>query len=249
MHTFELRAIRHTSEASINLRARRAWFDEVVPPPPAPADAGDPAKAKKTDDKSGTQPPAKTFTQEELNDIVGNRSKQSREAAINELLKELGEENLDGLKTKHKAAKDAEEASKTEAEKLLAQAQRLETENADLAQKLADAEAARRRDKLEGAVVMAAKDAKAVYPEDVWLWLNTNAADDLAKVIGDDGEVNAKAVETLVGKAKEARPTYFEAQRRTPGSPSNNGGRVPDPGKEEKERAGSQVRSKVRRAM
>ena len=233
-----LTALRNPSTATISLRQRRRWFDGDGTPPPVPDPAaGDSAKPKKPDDKSGTQPPVKTFTQEELDSIVGNRSKESRQAAVNELLKKLGLDSEDDLVKKVAEHKKAEEARLSEAEKLTKRADTAEAEKAEALKKLAVSEAARLRDRLENAVLLAAKDALAVHADDVWLWLNTNMSDDLTKAIGDDGKVNDKQIESLIGKVKEARPTYFEAQRRSPGSPSNHGGHVPDPAAPVKQQA------------
>ena len=242
------RIIRKSSAPS--LLKRRAWFDGEGTPPPPPPPADDTSGAGgKPPDKPADKPPIKTFSQEELDAIVGNRSKESRQAAINELLKELGEENLDGLKAKHKAAKDAEEAALSEQQKLTKRAETAEVKAQELEQKLKDEQAARLRDKLQNDVLIAASNAKSQHPEDVWQWLNANAAEDLAKAINDKGEVDKKVVEGLVGKAKDARPSWFEAQRKVPGSPSNSGGKVPEPGKEKEQAAAARQRASIRRSF
>lgn len=82
-----------------------------------------------------TTPPAggqggRTFTQAELDTIVGERATRAKGAAISELLGELGFEKADDLKALVKAAKDRQASEQTEAQKLaaqLAEAQKRET--------------------------------------------------------------------------------------------------------------------------
>lgn len=224
------------SNMGLSLRKRRTWYDDQPPADtPPPDDKGGASGSKPPSDK----PPAdKTFTQADLDAIVSNERKQTRKASVEELVKKLGlgsEDELARLVGEHKQAK---EAALTEQQKLAQRAEAAETRAQELEQKLKDEQAARRNDLLNMEVKLAAKDANAMHPEDVWTWLRTNRADDLDKVIGDDGKVNTKAIEGLIGAAKEARPNFFEDKKRfTPGSPSNSGGRVPEPNAKEKDAA------------
>jgi hypothetical protein len=70
-------------------------------------------------------PPAgvstRTFTQEQLDAIVGERAMRAKGAAIGELLSELGFEKADDLRALVKAAKERQASEQTEAQKLQAQ--------------------------------------------------------------------------------------------------------------------------------
>jgi len=64
---------------------------------------------------------SRTFTQEQLDAIVGERATRAKGAAISELLGELGFEKADDLKALVKAAKERQASEQTEAQKLQAQ--------------------------------------------------------------------------------------------------------------------------------
>lgn len=63
------------------------------------------------------KPKGKTFTQEELDALFAQRAAQAKTSALTDLFKELGVENADSLKAVIKAAKDADDAQKTELQK------------------------------------------------------------------------------------------------------------------------------------
>ena len=64
---------------------------------------------------------SRTFTQEQLDAIVGERAMRAKGAAIGELLSELGFEKADDLRALVKAAKERQASEQTEAQKLQAQ--------------------------------------------------------------------------------------------------------------------------------
>jgi hypothetical protein len=63
------------------------------------------------------KPKGKTFTQEELDTLFAQRATQAKSSALSDFLKELGVENADALKSALKAAKDADDAQKSELQK------------------------------------------------------------------------------------------------------------------------------------
>src|SRR3990167_691925 len=102
------KTLRTSRASAINLLKRRAWYaDEPVEEIPAPETP--PAKSGET--------AGKTFTQEQLDKLLGERAARAREAAIADLVKELGFDSADTLKAKAKAAAEAEAAQQTELEK------------------------------------------------------------------------------------------------------------------------------------
>jgi hypothetical protein len=78
--------------------------------------------------ESSTGTTGKTFTQSDVDKIVGRRAKAAETAARNALLAELGVDDLGGLKATLDAKRQADEANMTEAEKLKAEAARAKAE-------------------------------------------------------------------------------------------------------------------------
>ena len=84
---------------------------------------------------AGDAPP-RTFTQEDLDRIVGERAKHAKSSAISDLLKELGYEKPDELKAAIKRQRDAEAANQSELEKAQKAATEAQTRYADLESRL-----------------------------------------------------------------------------------------------------------------
>lgn len=78
----------------------------------------------------------RTFTQAQLDAIVGERATRAKSAAINDLLGELGFEKADDLKALVKAAKERQASEQTEAQKLQAQLEAAQKREGTLAAQL-----------------------------------------------------------------------------------------------------------------
>lgn len=78
--------------------------------------------------ENSTGSTGKTFTQSDVDKIVGRRAKAAETAARNALLAELGVDDLGGLKATLEAKRQADEANMTEAEKLRADAAKAKAE-------------------------------------------------------------------------------------------------------------------------
>lgn len=85
----------------------------------APDGQGEGGEATNTQPAGGST--TRTFTQEQLDAIVGERAMRAKGAAIGELLSELGFEKADDLRALVKAAKERQASEQTEAQKLQAQ--------------------------------------------------------------------------------------------------------------------------------
>ena len=81
---------------------------------------------------TGGQGSSGAFTQEDLNRAAGNARAQGRQAAIRDLLGDLGIEKLDDLKAGFKAYRDAEDRRKSDLEKAREQVSTLESQIAGL---------------------------------------------------------------------------------------------------------------------
>jgi len=153
------------------------------------------------------------FTQEDLDRVAGETRKAGREAAEKELLKELGVEDREALKASLKAAKDAEDAQKTESQKL-------QEENAKL---LADAEAAKaeaRNSRIDSALSLKIRDA-GINPE--------RASSAMRLVDLSALEVNGtevKGLDEAVAKLKAESPEWFVAGFKPPDASGTSGGPV-----------------------
>jgi len=208
------RTLRTMRAASINLRQRRAWFADAPEGEPAP----DTAPGTNSGGSTGT-----TFTQADVDRIVGERAKRAKEAGISELLKELGFEKPDDLKTLVTTYRAADEAEKSELEKAQVKITALEKKAQEAEQRAAQSAQERLEERRNAAILAALKDAE--HPGDVLLWLAANKAEAVKATLKDDGTLDEKAISTLVTEAKKERPSYFKSG--SPGSPSNAGGKTP----------------------
>ena len=183
-----------------------------------------PATPPEQETPTGGQADTKSFTQAELDKMFADRAKQAKQSAQADLLKALGVDDLDALKTLLKEAANLKQAQMSESEKLQAEADKAAKRAAELEAALNAERQAARESKRDAAIKEAAKSVE--NPGDVVVWAQANAADQLAKTLTDDGAVDDKAVKELVEACRKARPNWFTAGG--PGSPSNNGGKVPD---------------------
>lgn len=129
---------------------------------------------KKPDDASGK----KSFTQEELDALMGDRARRAGEAANKKLLEDLGVKDPEELKTRLKAAKDAEAASQTDLQKAQTVAAD-EKKRADLADDERKKALAKADEKLLRAAVMATATAQGVDDAELktlWLLLKDDAS-------------------------------------------------------------------------
>ncbi len=189
-----------------------------------------PVPTENPQDKKGDKPGATvetTFTQADLDRVAGNTRKEARQAAINELLKELGLDNTEALKATVTDAQKRKQDEMTEAQKLQERIDKLTQERDNAAQRAQEVEAARIADKVNGKLEALATKARVEHPEDVVKFLRDNHSDDVKALIGEDGKIDDKAAERLLEVVKKARPNWFAVSGL--GSPSNRDGRPPQP--------------------
>lgn len=147
----------------------------------------------------------RTFTQAQLDAIVGERATRAKGAAISELLGELGLEKADDLKALVKAAKAKQASEQTEAQRL--QAQLAE------AQKREATTTARLRELALINAVQAAAQKVGIVDAEVALALIQGA-------IQFDGDGNPQGVEAALTELVKAKP-FLKAQSAGSGSPTN----------------------------
>lgn len=210
------------NHAGQSLRKWRSWFDEVPPTTPAQS-ITTPATPAVQQGASGER----TFTQAEVDAMMGERAKRAADAAVAKLLADLGAENLDTLKKDTAAAKAAKEAEMTALDKANAAIEAEKKRAAEFEAQLTSERQSRLLDRRNSAITAAAQKARAEAPDDVVLWAEKYHSDDLAKVLKEDGAVDEKAVGALIEKCRAERKNWFTGSG--PGSPSNRDGRNPQP--------------------
>ncbi len=148
---------------------------------------------------------AKTFTQDEVNAMVGKVRGEGRTAASSELLKQLGVETIDEAKAALASMKEIEDAKKSEVDKALALASKSE---AALATANTTIEALNRRVvdteiKIEAARVVMDKDGKTVTRPA----FRDDALDDVLILIKRDGIKEVEGKQEGIDKALAALAT------------------------------------------
>lgn len=160
------------------------------------------------DNSSGGEQ-TRTFKQSELDAMFAERAKQAGQSAVTNLLKEIGVEKIEDIKSVLQAAKDAETAQ-------LSELQKAQKEAADLkaAKEKADAEKAESLTKAAERLLKAAVLAEASKhgfndPSDAWLYLDRAAIkakdDDTYDGLDKAVEAVAKAKPYLVKQQQQGQ--------------------------------------------
>jgi DNA-directed RNA polymerase beta subunit len=173
-------------------------------------------------DKSGADA-ASTFTQEQVNAIVGERARRAEESAVSNLLKSLGFEKADELKAMIEDTRKRQAAEMSEAERAKAEAEKVRKEADSYKTALEAERQARISDKRDSAITSALKTAD--NPQAILTLLKAEAADEVAKVLTEDGKVDEKALGKLVKEAEAKWPGLFKPS--APGTPSHSDGKTP----------------------
>lgn len=236
--------------AGISLRKRRCWYEGEQPSEQTQgtdttqqSGQGSGQSTGTSAGQSGGQSSPETFslTASQLAERL-NRAEQS---AINKVYEGLGVKNSDELKAMLDDYRKRTDGEKSELEKVTAKATKLEAEAKEAKDRATQMEQERRLEKRNNAILKALDEAE--HPLDVLIWLEANAKSEVEAALADDGTLDEKKVKALVDRAKKDRPNFFK--KLTPGSPSNRGGRVPDPTTRDLEQARAHVRAQVRKSL
>lgn len=199
-----------------------------------------------TQDTDNTTPPTQpdtsqgkqegTFTQADIDRIVGERVKRANESATKQLLEALGIESLDAGKQFFEAEKARKEAEMTELEKANAQVKAIQQALEAQKETTAKLEQERLNDKRDNqllALLTNAHDASSALA-----LLKATQADKLDSLMAD-GNFNSKVAETLISEFEANNAYMFASKAR--GTPSNAGGRAPNPDKKAKNELSAQI--------
>lgn len=188
----------------------------------------------------------KTFTQEQLEEVLKERIKRAEDTAAKRILEALGVSDVDTAKNALKAHSEAEEAKKSEVEKLQSKITAAEQRAVDAEAKLSALIAERKTEKRNQSLNEALTEAKASNAKRLLTLMTTEQVSMMADLFDEnDAPVKGK-VDALLEMAKKTYPEYFTVQTAPPGSPSNRKGSVPEPDKGAKDTASAVYRRMMR---
>ena len=171
------------------------------------------------------------------------RLEQAKKSGVNDLLEQLGIDSADTLAAMVKAAKDKADAEKTDLQRITDERDTLTKTIEQLTAQLGDAQTTLRRERVDNSVLDALRTAKARNPHDVLTLLR--ADDSLKAVVGEDGTIDAKALEQAITTFKTARPDYFGVVSQGGGVPSNAHSKPPAADTKAADRARANMRRQV----
>lgn len=177
--------------------------------------------------KEGQNQSAKTYTQAELDQMMGERAKRAQESTTKKLLSALGltsEAEIETLKATITEAQSLKQSQMSEAEKANEALKKATQTITDLQAKLTERETFFRQKEISGAVKEAVTAMKANDFDAIYLWAEKYHAEALNAVMGEDDKVDAKALEKLLDAVKKDKPGYFTPVTQHMGSQSNANG-------------------------
>lgn len=155
-----------------------------------------------------------TFTQEQLDAILKDRLERATKKTRDEILGELGIEDLETAKQTMTEAQKAREAQMSELEKANARIEKLEAQ-AQAAQHEAEATRAAANEALLRAAVIS-KAGQFNDPEDAWKFVDTSEIEQLE-------DNTFKGVEEALSKLAESKPYLVKADQSNSQQQATNG--------------------------
>jgi len=181
-----------------------------------------------------------SFTQAQVDAMIGKARMEARSVASNSILEELGIDNLDGLKGALGELDKLKKASMSESEQLQAE---LEKAEADKQAALEAANAAKVElinTKKSTQLRNVLTEEKADHAQDLMLILEAKHGTELAACFDENGVENDGMLSAFLKKHKPNYPHYFGTTGG--GSPSNSGGVPPGDTAEANEAARARIR-------
>lgn len=209
--------------------SRLLWF--LVPQlalydaDPAPPNPGNPNPQNPDPNANGGgEGDKKTFTQAELNALFADRANQASTAAINKLLKDLGVESADAIKTALAEAKKVQDAQLSELDKAKADATKAAKDKETAEAAAAQATQLANTRLMQSAVMLeAAKTEHKFKPEalgDVWAFVDRSKLK-----VEENGDVTGVA--DAVKAVAKAKPYMVTEDKPAPGTPGPRRGQPP----------------------
>lgn len=175
------------------------------------------------EDKSGQED--KLYTQKDFDKSAWKLRKEGGEKAISELLKELGFEKSDDLKTLIADAKKRQEAEMSEMDKAKKGIEAEIKKREAIEQELNQLRLEKQQTLLDRAVETALQKSNAKKPADVLDLMKARGK--LADILTDEGQIDDKKLTAAIEGFKKDNAEYFGSGN--PGSPSNTGAKPPVP--------------------
>lgn len=214
--------------------------DETQTPAPGttPETATENSGGKTPGSEGGDKP---IMNQAEFERLMKERLMRDREVREKEFLTTYGVTSRDELKTALEAARKRDEADLSEAEKTKKALDKLTAERETAMKELQAEREARKAEKLDMAIIAAAKGAH--NPKLVVSMLRDEQSDALTKAMKEDGTVDTAALDKLIADLRKKEGYLFGGS--SPGSPSNSGGKAVEPDAKLKEEQRLRLRRQI----
>lgn len=173
----------------------------------------------KTPDPKAAETKPKTLTQEEFDSLVQDRVARASKSSQEKLAKELGFASVEELTAAAKAHKEAQEAAKTETQRLQEAKEAAERKAQEEATKATEALTKADKRIIRTEVRSLARELGAVDLDDVEILLEKSGGE-----IKVDEEGNVTGAKEALEALKTAKPHLFTAEKQTPapvGGPLN----------------------------
>lgn len=188
-----------------------------------PDESDDQTKKKSGNDED--EDPVVSMSQAKYDKMLAGKAKQGKRAATNDLLKSLDVESIDELKTILEAKAEAEEAEKSDGEKLQSAHDDAKGKLDAALDKVKSLEAQVIADAVRNALIHQARAAGAQHPEDVAAMALTLPGEFEAYA---DDQIDPDVIEEMVETVKKQREGWFGEAQAPQGNPPHDKGRAPN---------------------
>lgn len=158
------------------------------------------------------------FTQEDLNKAAGNARSEARERTLSEITRELGVADLEAVKAAVKSQQEAEEANRSEAEKLQKQFEKSQARSQQLEEQLNSTLSRAQQVTLNSEARLEALN-QSVKPERVNAVLKLAELSEIS--VSDEFEVDSPAINAAIAAVLEEYPEFVNGTSKSVGSGSN----------------------------
>lgn len=178
------------------------------------------------DTTQGQESTEATFTQADVDAIVGKRAQRAKETAKSEFLADLGVDDFDDLKSLVETIRKKQEEELSEVEKALQQADKERKAREQAEQRAKEIESRYVARDREIAFKDAARKAGATDVNRLHILVQAEKQADLTALFDDDGATfNQSEMDKFIKQVQSDYDNYFATAGA--GSPSKSGGQVP----------------------
>ncbi len=181
-------------------------------------------EAKNKSEEENDDEPVVSMTQAKYDKMLAGKAKQGKRAAVNDILESLGAKSIDELKAIMAAKAEAEDAEKTDSEKLQGAHDTLEGKLQTALAEVGTLKTQLVNDAIKNALIHQARAAGAQHPEDVAVMALTLPGEHEAYA---DDQIDSEVIEELVKAVKKQRESWFGEAQALQGNPPHDKGREP----------------------